>query len=136
MIVRKDKCRIYASIINEDLKKIIGTVEKAIVAEQHQESTKKLRKVLSNITRDAIRNFTTEESYMKAFKDPEYQYHKEEHQNFSVKALAYSKTILKSDSKTANEILEYLKNWLVKHFLESDKKSTEYCNKSELKQLH
>jgi len=90
--------------------KIIGTIDKAIVAMQQQESPKELKKVLSNITRDPVRQFKTEETNMKDYKYPVYQYHKEEHQNFPVKALAYRKTILKSDSKTANEILEYLKN--------------------------
>lgn len=123
----------YRKIINKDQKKIIGIVDKAIAAKQQQESHKELKKVLSNITRDAVRHFKTEETNMKDYKYPEYQYHKEEHQDFSEKALAYRKTILNSDSKTANEILEYLKNWLVKHFLEADKKSTEYCNKSKLK---
>ena len=42
-------------------------------------------------------------------------------------------TLERGDSKTANEILEYLKKWLVKHFQEADKKSTEYFNKSKLK---
>ncbi|MBC8556017.1 MAG: hemerythrin family protein [Candidatus Brocadiales bacterium] len=123
----------YRTIINKDQKKIIGIVDKAIAAKRQQESPKELQKVLSNITRDAVRQFKTEETNMKDYKYPEYQYHKEEHQDFSEKALAYRKTILNSDSKTANEILEYLKNWLVKHFLEADKKSTEYCNKSKLK---
>ena len=95
--------------------------------------TDELKRVLSHINKDAVRHFTTEESYMKVFKYPGYQYHKEKHQVFSTKALAYHKIILNSDSKTANEILEYLKKWLVKHFQEADKKSTEYFNKSKLK---
>ncbi len=136
MIDRKEKYRMYASFINEDQKKIIGTVDKAIVAKQHQESSIELEKVLSHITRDAVRHFTTEESYMKVFKYPGYHYHKEEHQDFSTKAHAYRKIILNSDSKTANEILEYLKKWLVKHFQEADKKSTDYFHKNELKQTH
>ena len=136
MTDRKEKYRMYASLINEDQKKIIGTVDKAIVAKQHQESSIELEKVLSHITRDAIRHFTTEETYMKDFKFPGYQYHKEEHQDFSNKALAYHKIILNSDSKTAKEILEHLKKWLVKHFQETDKKYTEYLNKNKLKQTH
>jgi hemerythrin-like metal-binding protein len=133
MIELKDKYRIYKSLIDEDQKKIIGTVDNAIDAKQHKESPDELVRMLSHINRDAVRHFTTEESYMKVFKYPGYQDHKEEHQAFSTKALAYRKIILDSDSKTANEILEYLKKWLVKHFQEADKKSTEYFNRSELK---
>ena len=133
MIDRKDILLTYASLINEAQENIISTVDKAIEEMQRQKSSNELERVLSNITRDAVRQFKTEETNMKDYKYPEYQYHKEEHQDFSDKALAYRKTILNSDSKTANEVLEYLKNWLVKHFLEADKKSTEYCNKSKLK---
>lgn len=130
MIGQEDK---YRTIINKEQKKIIGTVDKAILAKLQEENPKELKKVLSNLIRDTIRQFEAEETNMKNYKYPEYQYHKEEHQNFSAKTLAYRKTILNSDSKTANEILDYLKNCLVKHFQEADKKSTEYCNKSTLK---
>ncbi|MDP6924738.1 MAG: hemerythrin family protein [Candidatus Scalindua sp.] len=133
MIDQKDRYHMYASLINEDQKKIIGTVDKAIDAKQHQENPNELERVLSHIIKDTVRHFTTEESYMKNLKYPGYHYHKEEHQDFSTKAHAYRKLILESDSKTANEILEYLKKWLVKHFQEADKEYTEYCSKSELK---
>lgn len=133
MVDLKDKNRMYASLINDDQKKIIGTFDKAIDAMKHQESPDELQKILSNITRDATRQFTTEETYMKDYKYPEYHYHKEEHQDFSTKAHAYRKIILDSDPKTANEILEYLKTWLAKHFQEADKKSTEYFNNNELR---
>jgi hemerythrin len=136
MVDKNDKYRMHSSLINEDQKKIIGTVDKAIDAKQHQESPDELKKVLSRINRNAVRHFTTEESCMKVFKYPEYQYHKEEHQDFSTKALAYRKIIVDSDSDTASEILEYLKTWLVKHFQEADKKSTDHFNKNELKQIH
>jgi hemerythrin len=136
MVDKDDKYRMHSSLINEDQKKIIGTVDKAIDAKQQQESPDELKKVLSHINRNAVRHFTTEESYMKVFKYPGYQYHKEEHQDFSTKALAYRKIIVDSDAETASEILEYLKAWRVKHFQEADKKSTDHFNKNELKQIH
>ncbi|MBT3879805.1 MAG: hemerythrin family protein [Candidatus Scalindua sp.] len=136
MIKQKDKFRRYASLIRKEQKKLIGTVDKAIVAKQDQDRPKELEKVLSNITKDAIRYFSTEETYMIDFKYPRYQYHKEEHQDFSTKTHAYCKRILNSDYQTAHEILEYLKQWLIKHFQETDKKYTEYFNKSKLRQFY
>ncbi len=129
MVDLKDKYRMYSLFINEDQKKIIGSVDKAIDAKRHRNNPDELEKVLSRINKNAVQHFSTEESYMKVFKYPGYEYHKEEHQDFSKKALAYRKRILDSDPKTANEILEYLKKWLEKHFQEADKKSTEYFNK-------
>ncbi len=40
MIGQKDKHHMPATIINEDQKKIIGTVDKAIVVKQQQENPK------------------------------------------------------------------------------------------------
>ena len=126
MIDRKDIHRTYASLINEAQENIISTVDKAIEEMQRQKSSNEFGRVLSNITKDTNRHFTSEEAYLKDFKYPEYHYHKEEHQDFSTKALAYGKIIPNSDSQTANEILDYLKKWLVRHFQETDNKSIEY----------
>jgi hemerythrin len=134
MIDLKDKDRMYALLINENKKKIINTVDRAIDAKR-QKSPNELKKALSHITRDAVQHFTIEEIFMRNIKYPGYHYHRDEHQDFSVKAFAYSKLILDSDSKIANKILKYLKMWLVKHFQEADKKYNEYFNKNELKQI-
>ncbi len=136
MIERKDKYRMYASLISKDQMKLICTVDKAIAIKKHLDCPKELTKVLSVITTDTIRYFTTEETYMIDFKYPGYQYHKEEHQDFSTKTLAYCKRILNSDYQTAHKILQYLKQWLIKHFQETDKKYTEYFNKNKLRQFY
>ena len=123
----------YASLISKDQKKLIDTVDKAIAVKQNQENPEELEKVLSRITKDTLRHFTTEEIYMIDCNYPGYQYHKEEHQDFTTKTLAYYKRILNSDSQTADGILKYMKQWLIKHFQKTNNKYTEYFNKDELK---
>ena len=122
---KNNKYRMYPASINEDQKKIIGTVDKAIDAKQQQDSPNELKEVLSHINRDAVRHFTTEESYMKIFKYPGYQYHKEEHHDFSEKAIAYCNRVIEGDYHISNEIFEYLKEWLVNHIQITDKKYVE-----------
>ncbi len=56
------------------------------------------------------------------FNYPEYQYHKGEHHDFANKTIAYLDKVVKGDYQFANEILEYLKWWLVNHVQVTDKK--------------
>ena len=59
---------------------------------------------------------------MKEFNYPEYQEHKEEHRDFSTEIIAYLEKLIKGDSQIVNEIIEYLKWWLVNHIQVADKK--------------
>ncbi|MGR3303889.1 MAG: bacteriohemerythrin, partial [Candidatus Scalindua sp.] len=122
MIELDDRYKIYVALISEDHKKLIGAIDKAIAAKQHRKSQKEMKEILHDIIRYAVKHFATEEIYMIEFKYPEYQYHKEEHLDFSIKALAYHNRIINSDYQTANKILEYLKQWQVNHFRETGKK--------------
>ena len=126
----KDKYRVYVSLISNDHKKLINTIDKAIAAKQHKKSPEEIKEELHGIIRYAVKHFATEEYYMIEFRYPEYQYHKEVHRQFSIKALAYCNRIINSDYQTANEILEYLKQWLINHFHETNEKYTEYFNKN------
>ncbi|MFQ5688098.1 MAG: bacteriohemerythrin [Candidatus Scalindua sp.] len=137
MIAQEYKYNLYVSLIIEDHKKLIGIIDKAIAAKQHKKSPEEMKEILHDIIRHAIKYFATEEIYMIEFKYPEYQYHKESHMNFSIKALAYHNRIINSDYQTTNEMLEYLKQWLINHFQETDKKYTEYLRQNgHIKSLH
>ena len=74
------------------------------------------------MTNYALTHFKTEETYMIEFNYPEYQYHKEEHHDFSKKVIEYCDRITDGDSQLSNIILEYLKLWLVNHIQVTDKK--------------
>jgi len=130
MITQEDKYNLYVSLITEDHKKLINTIDKAIAAKQHRKSPEEMKEILHDIIRYTVKHFATEETYMIEFKYPEYQYHKESHMDFSIKAFAYHNRIINSDYQTANEMLEYLKQWLINHFQKTDKKYTEYFSRN------
>jgi hemerythrin len=81
----------------------------------------------------ALKHFSTEETYMIEFDYPEFQYHKEEHHDFSNKMIAYCSRVVDGDYQIANEILEYLKQWLVNHIQVTDKKYADCFKKNGLK---
>ena len=81
----------------------------------------------------ALTHFATEETYMKKFNYPEYQDNKEEHRGFSVEIISYLDKLVKGDYQIANEILEYLKWWLINHIQGTDKKFVDRCKENGLK---
>ena len=122
MIKWNDKYSVGISMIDEEHKKFIGILNKAIFAKGYNDNSEKLRKVLREMTNYALTHFKTEEDYMKEFNYPEYQDHKEEHRHFSTETIAYQDKVIKGDFQIANEIIEYLKWWLVNHIQVTDKK--------------
>ncbi len=122
MIEWEDKFSVGISMIDEEHKKLIGILNKVIFAKGHNNNPEELREVLRELTNYALTHFKTEEAYMKKFNYPEYQDHKEEHREFSIETIAYHDKLIEGDFQIANEILEYLKWWLVNHIQVTDKK--------------
>ncbi len=130
MIEWDDKYSVNVSIIDEQHKKLIDIINKAITAKQHNNNPEEISEILYDMTIYAQEHFKTEEAYMKKFEYPEYQSHKNEHTDFYIKTLVYSNRETKGDSQITDDILEYLQQWLVGHIQITDKKYTDCFNKN------
>ena len=105
-----DKYSVGISMIDEEHKKLIGILNKAIFVKGQNDNPEEIREVLREMTSYAHTHFATEENYMKKFNYTEYQAHKKEHRDFSIEIIAYQDKLIEGDYQIANEILEYLKN--------------------------
>ena len=132
MIKWDDKYSVGIAMIDEEHKKLIGILNKVIYAKEHNGNSEEIREVLREVTNYALTHFRTEETYMKEFNYPEYQEHKEEHRDFSTEIIAYLEKLIKGDYQIANEIIEYLKWWLVNHIQATDKKYIDCFNENGL----
>ncbi len=133
MIEWDDNYSVNVSIIDEQHKELIDIINKVIAAKQHNNNPEEVSEILYDMTIYAQEHFKTEEIYMKKFEYPEYQSHKNEHNDFSIKALVYGNRETKGDYQITDDILEYLQLWLVGHIQVTDKKYTDYLNKNGLK---
>jgi len=115
------KYSVGISIIDEEHRKFIDIINKAIVAREQSDNPEEIKEVLNKMADYALTHFKTEEIYMKEFNYPEYQDHKEEHHDFAIKTIAYLDKVIKGDYQIANEILEHLKQHLVNHIQVTDK---------------
>ena len=133
MIKWEGKYSVGLSIIDKEHKELIRIMNTAIEAKQHNDNIDEVLILLKQLTDYALKHFSTEESYMAKFKYTEFQYHQEEHHDFSNKAIAYCNRVIEGDYHIANEILEYLKRWLVNHIQITDKKYVECFKKNGFK---
>ena len=133
MLEWDDKFSVGISMIDEEHKTLFGILNKVIVVKKHNGNPEELREVLREVTNYALTHFRTEETYMKEFNYPEYQNHKEEHHEFAMKIIAYLEKLIKGDYQIVNEIIEYLKWWLVNHIQVTDKKYVVCFSENSLK---
>ena len=122
MIKWKDKYSVGISIIDEEHKKLTGILNKAIIANEHNDNAEETKDILNDMIEYARKHFSTEEAYMIKSNFPEYQSHKKEHLAFTNNTVLSYHSLINGDYQIANEILEYLKNWLVDHIQVSDRK--------------
>ncbi len=140
MIEWDEKYSVGIPIIDEQHKKLINIINKAVVLIinkatdiAHSNNPQEILEVLNQMTEYAKEHFATEEAYMYEFRYLEYVLHKEEHFNFSNKAIAYRNKVMDGDTQIACEILEYLKKWLVEHIQVTDRKYIECFKENGLK---
>ena len=133
MIEWDDKYSIGISIIDEQHKKLFGIINRTIYAKENSNDIEELKEVLEEMTEYALEHFETEEAYMTMFNYPEYEYHNEEHYGFITKTNEYFDRVVNGDYHISNELLEYLKQWLVSHIQITDRKYVDCFKKNGLK---
>ena len=133
MIEWNDKYSVNISLIDEQHKKLFEILNKAIIAKKHSKVTKDILGILDEMTEYALEHFETEEHYMKEFSFPEYQAHRKEHIDFTNNTIDYKNRVVGGGFHIINEILEYLKQWLVNHIQVTDKKYIDCFMKNGLK---
>ncbi len=133
MIEWEDKFSVGISIIDKEHMKFIGILNKAILANEHNDNPKKIERVLDEMLEYSYRHFSTEEAYMIEFNYPEYQQHRSEHIDFANKTLAIYFTIINGDFYVTGEILKYLKKWLINHIQVTDMKYVDCFTENGLK---
>ncbi len=132
MIKWDEQFSVSISVLDDEHKKLFGIINRAIHAKAHKDNPDEIREVLIEMDNYASTHFKTEERYMEQFDYPEYQNHKEEHNQFSNEIVSYIDKVIKGDFKIAKEILEYLKQWLVKHIQVTDRQYIDCFKKNGL----
>jgi hemerythrin len=124
-----NKYSVGISIIDKEHKKLFGFLNKTIEAKEHSDNKEELKEVLEEMTEYSLEHFKTEEAHMIEFNYSACRYHSEEHYRFFAKTMAYFDRIVNGDYNISNELIEYLKQWLVNHIQLCDRQYIDWFKK-------
>ena len=133
MIEWTKKYSVGVSVMDEEHKGLIDTINKVIAARQRNYSQEEVEEILSELVKYAKEHFKNEEAYMSKFEYPDYLLHYNEHLNFSLHMIIYNNQVINGEYKIMDEVYNYLQEWLVHHIQKTDKKYTKCFNKNGLR---
>ena len=82
----------------------------------------RVRDVISNLVRYTREHFSAEENAMRYAGYPEYPLHKQEHDAFTSKVLAFEADFEAGKVLLSVDLMNFLRDWLTSHILKSDKR--------------
>ena len=103
----------------------VNTLHQAM-AEGHGKDA--LGKILSQLIQYTQLHFATEERLMQSHGYPDYLAHKAEHERLTKTVLDFQHKFQSNEVGLTVGVMDFLKDWLTKHILGSDKKYSPFLN--------
>lgn len=111
---------------DEEHRKIIEFINNLHDAIQTGESTAALADILSGLVEYTMTHFSHEEELMKEYKYPAAERHREQHDDLFVKVNEYKTRFRTEREGISDELMAFLKDWLVHHIMNTDRAYTEF----------
>ena len=88
----------------------------------------KLGQILSDLINYTRDHFATEERLMQMHAYPDFLAHKSEHERLTEKVMDLQRRFRSNEAGLSIEVMEFLRDWLVKHIMGCDKKYSPFLN--------
>lgn len=122
LIPWSDELSIGIEEIDEQHKVLVALLNEMNMATKNRLGQEKAAEVLSKLIEYAKIHFAVEESLMRILNYPEYEDHKMRHQHLMGNILELTRKFENGRLTVGIELQFFLKNWLTKHILESDRR--------------
>lgn len=117
-----EKLSVGVSQFDEEHKKLVGMVNELFDAVQAGRGKEKLGPILAGLINYTKTHFANEERYMAEHKFAGLKAHKEEHDKLTKQVVEIQAKFEGGAAAALSvEVLNFLKNWLIKHILGTDK---------------
>jgi hemerythrin len=124
-----DKLATGVGVFDGEHKKLVGMVNNLYDAVQGGQGKDALGKILDGLIDYTKSHFGREEEYMTKHAYPDIAAHKKEHADLARQVLdVQAKYKAGATSTLSLEVLNFLKNWLIKHIQGTDKKYGPFLN--------
>lgn len=114
------------AVFDNEHKQLVALVNKlnhAIIAGSAKKTMEETLQSLVNYTKI---HFKHEEDYMVLYDYPDYQGHKMEHEALTSQVMDFYQRYQAGKAVFSIELMNFLKDWLIKHILGSDKKYKDF----------
>ncbi len=108
---------------HKELINLVNTLNQALKAGSAKKTMEDILQSLVNYTKI---HFKHEEDYMLLYDYPEYQKHKQEHEALTNQVMDFLNRYQAGKATFSLELMNFLKDWLTKHILGSDKKYKDF----------
>ncbi len=89
-----------------------------------------INNIISELVSYTKYHFTFEENLMSKYNYPESPQHKQLHEVFTKKVVKFENDIKNGNKFISQEVLSFLKNWLIDHIKGTDKNYSSFLNKA------
>ncbi len=124
-----DRMSVSVGIFDDDHKKLVTMLNALFDAVQAGKGKDALGKILDGLIEYTKNHFAREEDYMTKNGYPDLAAHRKEHEELTKQVIEVQKKYHSGSTATLSmEVMNFLKNWLIKHIQGTDKKYGPFFN--------
>ncbi|MFH7320684.1 bacteriohemerythrin [Desulfurivibrio sp. D14AmB] len=124
----KEEYSVNIKEIDDQHKELVAMINELHEAMMQQRAKDVLGKILNKLVAYCAGHFATEERLMQANGYPDYAAHKVKHDKMTAKVLALQSDLKANKLNLTVEVSQFLRDWLDKHILGTDKKYSAHLN--------
>ena len=125
-----DELSVGVEEIDEQHKVLVGLVNEMHDAIHQRHGSEVVIEILDKLADYTRIHFAVEESLMRILNYPDYEDHKEQHEELLGHVVELQDKVRHGKTSIGFELMHFLKVWLTKHIMESDKEYSEHFLKA------
>lgn len=121
-----DSLSVGIEVFDKEHKQLVGMVNKLNNALATGSAKKTMEEILTSLIKYTQIHFKHEEDYMTLYDYPEYLKHKKEHEELTKQVLEFNERYRSGKVAFSLELMNFLREWLIKHIMGSDMKFKDF----------
>lgn len=124
----EDRLSVNIKGIDDQHKKLIDLINKLYDGMKAGKGADVMEGILTELVNYTVTHFSNEQALFQKHGYPEFVQHKKEHDDLTKKAIELRDNLKAGKAVISVEVMSFLKDWLNKHILGTDKRYTAFLN--------
>ncbi len=135
LITWADKYSVGYEEVDNQHKVLVNLINELYASFQQGDANSKIENILTEMIRYTDYHFKTEEGYFEKYSYSDAQAHIAQHQSFVEKVTSFFEEYKSGSATLSYDVMNFLRDWLIKHIQVSDKKFGEEYKKQNISTL-